>query len=252
GDICDKATVRKSIQGIDNVIHLAAIASVPRSVEKPEETNRVNAGGTVNLLFESSRAEVEKFIYASSSAVYGNLPVLPKRESSPLAPISPYASTKLAGEHFCSLFEHNFGLKTLSFRYFNIYGPKQDPQSEYAAVIPKFMELMKNEKRPTIFGDGRQTRDFTYVKDAIKANKLALESKATGAFNIANGEEKSLNELVEILNAILGKRLSPIYESVRAGDIKHSFADISKARKAISYKPEWSLEKGLSDMQKER
>ncbi len=250
GDICDRAKVRDSLKDIDSVIHLAAIASVPRSIANPGEANRVNAGGTVNMLFESCRAEVDRFIYASSSAVYGDAPGLPKRENSDLSPISPYAATKLAGEKFCSFFERNFGISTISFRYFNIYGPRQDPNSEYAAVIPKFISLMKKGKRPVIFGDGKQTRDFTCVSDVIRANELALNSKkgSDKAFNIASGKEISLIELVETLNKLLGKRLEPVHKPARPGDIKHSFADISKARKALGYSPKSSLEAGLKEL----
>ncbi len=249
GDICDRAKVQASLKGIDTVIHLAAIASVPRSIANPAEANRVNAGGTVNLLFESCRAEVDRFIYASSSAVYGDAPGLPKKETSHLAPISPYAATKLAGEKFCLFFGHNFGLSTVSFRYFNIYGQKQDPGSEYAAVIPKFISLMKRGKRPTIFGDGKQTRDFTYIGDVIRANELALNSKKGSGevFNIAMGKEQSLNGLVKTLNKILGTKLEPIYGKERPGDIRRSFSDISKARKALGYAPKFNLEQGLKD-----
>ncbi|MFH0818155.1 MAG: NAD-dependent epimerase/dehydratase family protein, partial [Candidatus Micrarchaeota archaeon] len=210
GDICDQKKVREAVKGIDYVIHLAAIASVPRSIANPSETNRVNAGGTVNLLFESARAEVDRFIFASSSAVYGNAPGLPKKENMLLVPVSPYASTKLAGEKFCSFFEHNFGLFTISFRYFNVYGKKQDPNSEYAAVIPKFIKLMKKGKRPTVFGDGLQTRDFAYVKDITRANELVLESKkgAGESINIASGEAVSINELIKTLNRSLGTELA--------------------------------------------
>lgn len=253
GDICDLKVVRDAVKGADHVIHLAAIASVPRSMKDPEETNRVNAGGTFNLLFESARAEVDRFVYASTSAVYGDLPGLPKREGSELSPISPYAATKLAGERFCLVFERNFGLSTVSFRYFNIYGPRQDPKSEYAAVIPKFIELMEEGKRPVIYGNGEQTRDFTYVGDVIRANEIALEKKkgAGDVFNIASGKRTSINELVEKLNAVLGTKLKPAYEKERPGDVLHSYADVGKAKRVLGFKAEWSMEEGLKETLKD-
>jgi nucleoside-diphosphate-sugar epimerase len=249
GDICDGKTVRKALIGIEHVIHLAAIASVPRSIANPAEANRVNAGGTVTLLFESARAEVNRFIFASSSAVYGDAPGYPKKENSTLAPKSPYAATKLVGEKFCSVFERNFGLSTVSFRYFNVYGQRQDPKSEYAAVIPKFISLMKTGKQPKIYGDGKQTRDFAFIGDVVHANELALESKkgAGDAFNIASGRATSINELVEELNHSLGKKLKPVHVGEREGDIKHSVADISKAKKVFGYAPKFTLQKGLKE-----
>jgi nucleoside-diphosphate-sugar epimerase len=249
GDICNPKTVRTTLKGIQYVLHQAALPSVPRSIKDPNETNRVNVGGTLNVLFESSRAEVERFVYASSSSVYGDSKTLPKKEDMAPNPISPYAVSKLGGEHYCSVFAKSFGLSTVSLRYFNVFGPKQDPASQYAAVIPRFIKRLNGRKKPIIFGDGTQTRDFTYVKNVVLANELAMESKngAGESLNIASGERHSLNALVRGLNGLLGVRMAPAYGETREGDIKHSLADIAKAGRVLGYKPRWDFEEGLTE-----
>ncbi len=253
GDVCSHKDVRAALEGVDCVLHLAAIASVPYSMKDPVKTDLVNVGGTVNLLHESARAEVDRFIFASSSSVYGNEPGFPKTEDSKLSPLSPYAESKLGAEGYCSVFAKSCGLSTVSLRYFNVFGPRQDPASEYSAVIPKFASLMKKGKAPTVFGNGEQTRDFTYIRDVARANELVFESKGGSgeAYNIATGSGTSLNELVKALNRILGKRIKPVYKKARVGDVKLSLADISKAKRTFGYEPKWSFEDGLKETVKQ-
>ncbi len=248
-DVCDPAAVRGSLKGIDYVIHLAALLSVPRSIKDPVNTDRINTGGTLNMLFESSRAEVKRFVYASSSSVYGNTKKLPDDEGMNPDPLSPYAASKVAGEYYCSVFARSFGLSAVSLRYFNVFGPRQDPSSEYSAVVPKFIAQMMKGERPVICGNGEQTRDFTYVKDIVLANSLVMESKkgAGEVFNIATGKKQSLNQLVAELNRLLGTKIKPAYLEPRTGDIMHSVADITRANKAFDYEPKWSFEQGLKE-----
>ena len=230
--------------GVDCVFHQAAIPSVPRSIENPLASHEANATGTLNVLIAARDASVRKVIYASSSAVFGDTPTLPKREDMPPNPQSPYAVAKLAGEYYCRVFQEVYGLATVCLRYFNVYGPRQDPDSEYAAVIPRFIKRALEGKAPVIFGDGEQTRDFTFVKDAAEANILAAESQACGVFNIGNGKSITVNELANQVLSITGSEAEPVHEEPRPGDITHSVADISRAR-TIGYEPKYTLEEGL-------
>jgi len=246
GSITDLSLLNKLFQNIDFIFHLAAIPSVPRSVENPLTSHNVNLTGTLNVLLAAKDNKVKKVIYASSSAVYGDTPTLPKREDMPPDPKSPYAVTKLAAEYYCQTFYEVFGLPTICLRYFNVYGLGQDPGSQYAAVIPNFIARFLENKPPIIFGDGEQTRDFTFVKDAIEANILAAEKDTTGVFNIGTGKKVSINELARLITEITGRDVRPIYREPRPGDIKHSLADISKA-KQFGYNPKYNLEEGLRE-----
>lgn len=246
GSITDLDLLQKLFKDVEYVFHQAAIASVPRSINDPVASNNANINGTLNVLVAAKDSGVKKVICASSSSVYGDTPELPKREEMKPTPKSPYAITKLAGEYYSTVFSEVYGLKTVSLRYFNVYGPKQDPSSEYAAVIPKFIRKAQENKPPIIYGDGEQTRDFTFVKDVVNANILALE-RGEGVFNIASGSRISINELADKIIAMYGKSLKPIHESPRPGDVKHSLADISKAEKELRYKPEYVLEEGLRE-----
>jgi UDP-glucose 4-epimerase len=247
GDIRDFWTVREAVEGIDCVLHQAALPSVPRSVKNPLTSNSVNIDGTVNLLEASRQAGVKRFVIASSSSVYGDTPELPKREDMSLNPLSPYAVTKLAGEKYCKVFYELYGLETVALRYFNIFGPRQDPKSEYAAVIPKFINAFLAGKRPVIFGDGEQSRDFTFVANAVEANILASKSEtAVGKYyNIAVGGQYTLNTLIKMLQDIIGVDIEPIYDPPRRGDILHSYADITRARKELNFDPKVDFPTGL-------
>lgn len=231
---------------VDCVFHQAAIPSVQRSVEDPQVTNEVNVNGTLNVLFAAKECGVEKVVYASTAAVYGDTPELPKREDMKPNPKSPYAVSKLTGEQYCAVFGEVYGLKTVCLRYFNVYGPKQDPASEYAAVIPLFITQVRANKPPIIYGDGEQTRDFAFVKDVVHANILASE-RGEGVFNIASGRRISLNELSHTIIGMIDKDLKPVYTEPRKGDIKHSLADVSLAKGKLGYECEYSLEKGLKE-----
>ncbi len=247
GDIQDLNFLKKEFKDIDYVLHQAALPSVQRSVEDPILTNRNNVDGTLNVLVAARDAGVKRVIFAASSSVYGDTPTLPKHEAMPTNPLSPYAISKLIGEQYCRVFFELYGLETVALRYFNVFGPKQDPNSHYAAVIPKFIKAMLENKRPVIFGDGEQSRDFTYVENNVDANLLACSAAdAPGkVFNIAIGERITLNQLVEMINRILDKEIKPIYEKDKPGDIKHSHADISCAKKILGYEPEYGFEEGL-------
>ena len=247
GSVTDLPLLKSLLQDVSCVFHLAAIPSVPRSIENPLASHDVNTTGTLNVLLAARDNKVRKVIYASSSAVYGDTPTLPKREEMPPNPQSPYAVTKLAGEYYCRVFSRVFDLATVCLRYFNVYGPRQDPGSQYAAVVPRFMDRLFRDEPPIIFGDGEQTRDFTFVKDAVEANILAAQSDATGVFNIGTGQRVSVNELATFVTKLTGKGIKPVYEEPRPGDIKHSLADISKA-KQFGYNPKHSLEEGLKEI----
>ena len=245
GSVTDLDLVRGVFKGCDFVFHQAAIPSVPRSVKDPLATNNVNTNGTLNVVVAARDCGVKKVVFASSSSVYGDTPELPKREEMTPNPLSPYAVTKLVGEYYCKVFEEVYGLKTVSLRYFNVYGPRQDPHSDYAAVVPKFVKSVSENKPPVIFGDGEQTRDFTFVKDVVRANLLAAKSGATGVFNIASGRRVSINELAEKIIKIQGKELEPVHSEPREGDVKHSLGDISRAQRGFGFEPRYSLEEGL-------
>ena len=247
GSVADEALVREAVAGVDYVFHEGALASVPRSVEDPAATNHANVTGTLTLLLAARDAKVKRLVFAASSSAYGDQPTLPKVETMAPSPLSPYAVTKLACEYYCQAFTACYGLETVCLRYFNIYGPRQDPQSVYAAVIPKFIEAMLAGERPTIFGDGEQSRDFTYVADCVAANLLACTAPAAvgHTVNVACGARYTLNQLVELLNQALGTAIEPLYKPERAGDVKHSLADISAARQLLGYEPSTSFEDGL-------
>lgn len=247
GDIRDLEAVRRGMVGVDCVIHQAALPSVARSLQDPLATHQSNATGTLQVLVAARDAGVQRVVYASSSSVYGDSPKLPKVEDMPPQPLSPYAVSKLAGEQYCAVFAQLYGLETVCLRYFNAFGPRQDPTSEYAAVVPRFITAMLRGERPTIYGDGTQSRDFTFVANTVDATLLAAEAPGVAGqcFNIACGRRYTLLELVAVLNAILGTRLEPHFTDPRSGDVKHSLADISKAQRGLGYSPQVSFEEGL-------
>lgn len=247
GDIRKLDVVKKAVEDMDYVFHLAAQVSVPMSVENPLLTEEVNVMGTLNVLKASKDSGIKRVIYSSSCAIYGDASDMPIKENTQKRPLSPYALTKLVSEEYCKLFYKQYGLKTVSLRYFNAYGPMQNPESLYAAVIPKFICLLLKDEQPVIYGDGKQTRDFVFVRDVIQANILAINTKGISGhvFNIGSGKATSVNELFEIICNILGKDVKPKYEKPRHGDIKHSLADITKARKRLGYEPKYTLEEGL-------
>ena len=246
-DMGDENVARTAMKDIDMVLHQGALPSVPRSVDDPAATHRHCVDATFTLLLAARDAKVKRFVYASSSSAYGDTPTLPKVETMLPSPLSPYAAAKLAGEYYCSVFYNVFGLQTISLRYFNVFGPHQDPTSQYAAAIPAFVTSILKDKPPTIYGDGEQSRDFTYVDNVVEANLLAARArKAAGeVINIACGQAVTVNEIIEMINEILGKNIKPIYTAPRPGDVKHSLADISLAKKLIKFKPRVSFRQGL-------
>lgn len=248
-DILDPNAMREVCRGVDFVFHEAAIPSVPKSVQDPLGSNQANIDGTVNVLIAARDAKVRRVIYAGSSSAYGDTPTLPKHEEMKPDPISPYAVAKLASEHYMTSFYRCYGLETVSLRYFNIFGPRQDPSSPYSGVLAKFITLMLKGQQPTIFGDGKQSRDFTYVENAVAANLLACDAPtaqvAGKVFNVATARRVTLNETFQILRKITGYSGEPKYGPEREGDIKHSFADISRAGTALGYKPAVDFEEGL-------
>jgi UDP-glucose 4-epimerase len=246
GSITDLPLLQKLFQGAYYVFHLAAISGVPRSIEEPHLSHEVNATGTLKVLVAARDAGVNKVIYSSSASVYGDTPTLPTREDTLLNPQSPYAIAKLAGEYYCLVFYQVYSLPTICLRCFNVYGPRQDPNSQYAAVIPGFIKSSQEGHPPIIFGDGEQTRDFAFVKDVVEANILAAQSDDCGVFNISQGQSITINRLAELIIRLIGAEVEPIYQEVRPGDIKHSLADISKAR-AFGYKPKYGIEAGLAE-----
>jgi nucleoside-diphosphate-sugar epimerase len=248
GDLRSFHIVRDAVKGVDYVLHQGALPSVPRSVKDPITSNDVNINGTLNVLEASKEFGVKRVVFASSSSVYGNSEVMPKIETMPVAPLSPYALTKYAGERYCQIYYQLYGLETVALRYFNVFGPNQDPTSQYSAVIPKFIKLMKEGKRPVIYGDGSQSRDFTYVTNNVEANIRACTApEAAGeVFNIACGERFTLNDLVNSINEILGKNILPLYEDERIGDVKHSLAGIEKAKKHLDFIVRTKFREGLN------
>ena len=247
GSITNLSLLKDAFNGADGVFHLAAIASVARSVDDPRATHETNLTGTLNVLLAARDCGVRKVVFSSSSAVYGDEKTLPKREDMPPVPLSPYAVSKLAGEYYCTVFSELFGVKTVSLRYFNVFGPRQDPHSEYAAVIPKFITRLIDNQPPLIFGDGMQTRDFVYIKDVVQANILAMQSSATGTFNIGSGEKINLNTLATTLAKIMKSNLQPVYEKPRPGDIRDSVSAITAAKNAFGYQTRYSLDEGLKE-----
>ncbi len=246
-DINDTEVMREAFRGSRYVFHQAAIPSVPRSVSDPVTTHSANITGTLSVLMAARDAGVKRVVVASSSSVYGDDPGLPKKENRVGKPLSPYALSKSVCEEYCRLFYRLYGLETVCLRYFNVFGPRQDPQSEYAAVIPRFCTRLLAGSRPTIFGDGNQSRDFTFIANVVDANwTAASHSSAPGeVFNIGCGTQTSLNQLLHDLNQILGTHIEPTYEPARTGDIRHSVADIGKAKKLMDYSPAVSLQEGL-------
>ncbi len=247
GDLCDLEVCRAVVSGVRHVLHQAALASVPRSVQDPIRSNASNVTGTLNLLVAARDAGVERVVYAASSSAYGDTPTLPKEESMPPRPLSPYAITKLVGEQYCRVFHSLYGLETVALRYFNVFGPRQDPQSQYAAVIPRFITALLKGHRPQIYGDGEQSRDFSYVENVVEANLLATTApEAPGqVLNIACGGRMTLNELASFLKEELGSEVEFEYGEPRPGDVKHSWADITRARAVLGYEPKVSPAEGL-------
>jgi len=248
GDIRDASTCRRAVSGLDFVLHQAAVPSVQRSVLDPVTSHAVNVDGTLNLLEAARHAGVRRFVFASSSSLYGESETLPKRETMPPAPISPYGLQKLTAETYCRLYHRLYGLPTVALRYFNVFGPRQDPASEYSAVIPRFITAIRGGQPPTIFGDGEQSRDFTFVANVIRANRLACaagDSALGGAFNIGCGTRITLNELLAAIARIVGCEVRATYAAPRAGDIRHSLAAIDAATEHLGFRPEVGLAEGL-------
>jgi nucleoside-diphosphate-sugar epimerase len=248
-DITDLDAMRQACAGVDFVLHQAAIPSVPKSVLDPLASNRANIDGTVNVLIAARNAKVKRVVYAASSSAYGDTPTLPKHESMTPDPISPYAVAKLASEHYMVSFYRCYQLETVCLRYFNVFGPRQDPSSPYSGVLARFITLMLRDEQPTIFGDGEQSRDFTYIDNVVEANLLACHAPSRQAagevFNIATARRITLNETFKILQSLTPYSGQPKYEAERGGDIKHSLADISKAQSRLGYKPKVDFEEGL-------
>ena len=250
GDVGDYDTVRAAMEQVDIVFHEAAIASVPETVGNPLSSERVNYRGTLNILEAARHAGVKRVMFACSAAVYGDLPELPKQESMPVKPLSPYAVDKLASEQACQMYTYLYGLETVSLRYFNVFGPRQDPSSPYSGVISIFSDTLSQGKQPTIYGDGEQTRDFVYVSDVVEANIRAATAPAAAgkAINIATGGKLSINELLKTICNIKNQPFEPQYQPGRQGDIRHSRADISVAREYLDWEPVVSFEDGLRNL----
>jgi UDP-glucose 4-epimerase len=246
-DVEDPAAVAKAVRGVDCIFHNAALASVPRSVERPLDTNTACVTGTLNLLDQAQKAGVRRLVYAGSSSAYGDQPTSSKRETDLPAPLSPYGAAKLAAEFYCQAFTHTHGFETVTIRYFNVFGPRQDPNSQYSAVIPLFITAMLAGRQPTIYGDGGQSRDFTYIANVIHGNLLAADAPhvAGRVFNVANGRNTTLLELIAALNRLLGTNIQPIHAPARVGDVRESLADITRARQLLAYEPQIDFDAGL-------
>jgi UDP-glucose 4-epimerase len=247
GDIEDSQAVASAVEGVDCVFHQAALASVPRSVEAPLDSHAACVTGTVNVLDQARRAGVRRVVYASSSSLYGDQPTSSKRETDLPAPISPYGAAKLSAEYYCAAFAATYDIETVALRYFNVFGPRQDPDSPYSAVIPIFITAILQDRRPTIYGDGGQARDFTYVANVVEANLLAADTDGVSgqAFNVAGGRSITLLKMFQTLNECLGTDVQPIFDEPRVGDIRESLADISKARAALGYEGHVDFEDGM-------
>jgi nucleoside-diphosphate-sugar epimerase len=249
GDLADFAVATRAVRGVDYVLHQAAIPSVPRSVEDPISSNRANIDGSLNLLVAARDAGVKRVVYAGSSSAYGNSPTMPKVETMPTAPLSPYALQKLVAEQYCQMFTALYGLETVTIRYFNVFGPRQDPSSPYSGVISLFIKALFDKQRPRIFGDGEQTRDFTYVANVVDGVLRAAEAKGAAGevINVATNGRVSLNQLFTTLRGLIGANVEPIYDKARAGDVRDSQADITKAARVLGYKPLVTFEQGLEN-----
>ena len=247
GDICDPITAKEALSGVERVFHQAALASVPLSLERPLDTHRACATGTLNMLHQSVKAGVKRFVYAASSSAYGDQPTSSKRETDLPLPLSPYAVAKLTGEYYCQAYFHSFGLETVGIRYFNVFGPRQDPESPYSAVIPLFVSRILTGQRPIIFGDGLQSRDFTYVANVVHGNLLAAERPNIGGrvINVADGGQTTLLQLLTLLSQMLGRSIEPDFQPARVGDVRESLADITLARRLLGYEPKVRLEEGI-------
>jgi UDP-N-acetylglucosamine/UDP-N-acetyl-alpha-D-glucosaminouronate 4-epimerase len=246
-DIRNLDAIRPCFEGVDYVVHLAAIPSVPRSIEDPLTSNSVNLDGTLNVLVAARDAAVKRVVFSASSAAYGDHPVLPRVESQEPRPLSPYALAKLASEYYCQIFTRVYGLETVALRYFNIFGPRQSPDSPYSGVLSLFIAAYMRGDTPTIFGDGEQSRDFTYVHNAVDATLRACQAEgpAGKVINVGTGGRFTLNEIISMLNAIFGRQVTPRYAAPRTGDVKHSHADITLARELLGYEPKIRFEEGL-------
>ncbi|MDD5362967.1 MAG: SDR family oxidoreductase [Ignavibacteria bacterium] len=251
GDVRSYHIVQDAVKGMDIVLHQAALPSVPRSIKDPITTNEVNIGGTLNMLDAAVKEGIKRFVFASSSSIYGDNPELPKHEKMTPSPLSPYAVSKLAGENYCRVFSSLYDIETVCLRYFNVFGPRQDPNSQYSAVIPKFIKAIKNDEQPVIFGDGTQTRDFTYVENIVEANILASTIQMnTGNItaNCACSEQITLNSLVQSINILVNKNITPVYSKRVKGDIIHSYANIDLIKSLLNWNPKIKFYKGLENL----
>ncbi len=246
-DMGDEDVIRKAMKDIDIVLHQGALPSVPKSIDNPAATHKHCVDATFTVLLAARDMKIKRLVYAASSSAYGDTPALPKVETMPDNPLSPYAAAKLAGEYYCSVFAKSFGLETISLRYFNVFGPYQDPTSQYAAAIPAFVTAILKNTPPTIYGDGEQSRDFTHIDNVVQANLLAARATKTAGevVNIACGQAVTVNEIIQIINELTDRNVKPIYTDTRPGDVKHSLADISLAEKLIGYKPVIDFAQGL-------
>ncbi len=245
GSVVDLPLLQELFQNIDTVFHLAALASVPQSLENPLAPHQVNLTGTLNVLISARDNGVRHVVYSSSSSVYGDSPVSPKTEDLPPDPQSPYAATKLGGEYYCSVFGRVYNMSVVSLRYFNVFGPRQSAESIYATVVPAFVSRFFKGKPPIIFGDGEQTRDLIFVADVVAANVKAAESNISGIFNIGTGNSITINKLAELTATVMNRNIKPVYQEPRPGDVVHSTADINKAKKELGWEPQVTLEEGL-------
>ena len=248
-DMGDETAIRTAMKDIDVVLHQGALPSVPKSVDDPAATHRHCVDATFTVLMAARDMGIKRLVYAASSSAYGDSPTMPKLETMLTVPLSPYAVAKLVGEYYCSVFSKVFGLETIGLRYFNVFGPYQDPKSQYAAAIPAFVTSILQDKPPTIYGDGEQSRDFTYIDNVVEANLLAARADHTAGevINVACGQAITVNRIIEIINKLTGKNVKPVYADSRAGDVKHSLADISKANRFLGYTPTHRIDDGLKE-----
>jgi UDP-glucose 4-epimerase len=247
GSVTDRVLLEEIFDGADGIFHQAAQIYVQQSIEDPAQTHEINVTGTLNVLLAARACNIRKVVCASSAAIYGDHPALPKSEEMMPDPLTPYAASKLAGENYGKVFSGLYSLQTVFLRYFNVFGPRQDPESQYAAVIPKFITRLLAGNSPVIYGDGLQSRDFIFVGDVVRANIMAMDSDAVGVYNIARGERISLNELVSLMSSYFGKQIDPVYADSLPGDVRHSVADISKAAGAFDFNPEYQMMDALKE-----